>query len=101
MRPIGSTKVDSSVSGEVISGTISMAESRDGAAGGGEGRGSTVEIEMEDDVYGNAGGDGQARVSTECFARLSPSTIVYMSAFVSSLTSVLLGYGEIHLAHNS
>ena len=39
-----------------------------------------------------SGHDGE--VSSQCFAKLSPTMIVYMSAFVSSLTSVLLGYGE-------
>ena len=40
--------------------------------------------------------ENRGEVSSGCFARLSPTTIVYMSAFVSSLTSVLLGYGELN-----
>lgn len=77
-----------------------------GVAGGGGERGregseggAVVVVEEEKDdgegererYYGKGG-----EVSSQCFTRLSPTTIVYMSAFVSSLTSVLLGYGELN-----
>ena len=100
MRPIGAAKADSSVSGEMDGDTSNVPDSRDVGRGegvGGRGR-ESVEIVVDDNYYGDVYGEGGARVSTECFARLSPTTIVYISAFVSSLTSVLLGYGE-HLKH--
>lgn len=51
-------------------------------------RGTGAAMEMGDGVDDDYG-DGFGGVG-----RLSPTFIVYMSAFVSSLTSVLLGYGE-------
>ncbi len=91
MRPVGTTTVDSSVadatfagqggedsdkhsSGAAPAGGVEMVGDRDGA----------------EEYYG-----GEAEVSSHCCGGLSPTTIVYMSAFVSSLTSVLLGYGEL------
>lgn len=86
MRPMGVTRADSSVRdlGEQGLPDFSADSSEGGAADDGNGDGgSAVGVDVE-----------VAEVSSQCFGRLSPTAIVYMSAFVSSLTSVLLGYGE-------
>lgn len=92
MRPIGTTTVDSSVADITISGQgdgESEKHSSGAAAGGG------VEMVGERDGAEEYYGGGEAEVSSHCCGGLSPTTIVYMSAFVSSLTSVLLGYGKL------
>lgn len=86
MRPMGVTRVDSSVRdlGDQGLPDFSASDSEGRVAElDGDGHGSAVGVDVE-----------VAEVSSGCFARLSPTTIVYMSAFVSSLTSVLLGYGK-------
>lgn len=86
MRPVGTTTVDSTVADF-------KASSEQGEDDGDKGPGGGVEMvgdrEGAEEFY-----DGDTEVSSQCCGGLSPTTIVYMSAFVSSLTSVLLGYGE-------
>ncbi|CAN0282964.1 unnamed protein product, partial [Ectocarpus fasciculatus] len=81
MRPVGSTTVDSSVM------DFTADRGGDGAAAAATG----VEM-VGDDRDGAEEIYGEGEVSSQCCGRLSPTAIVYMSAFVSSLTSVLLGY---------
>ena len=87
MRPVGTTAVDSTVSDFNANAADQGGDGGDKAPVGG------VEMvgdrEGAEEFYG-----GEAEVSSQCCGGLSPTTIVYMSAFVSSLTSVLLGYGE-------
>lgn len=85
MRPVGSTTVDSSVM------DFTADRGGDGAAAAAAATG--VEM-VGDDRDGAEEIYGEGEVSSQCCGRLSPTAIVYMSAFVSSLTSVLLGYGE-------
>ncbi|CAM9113165.1 unnamed protein product [Ectocarpus sp. 13 AM-2016] len=81
MRPVGATTVDSSV----------MDVAADSAGNGTAAAASGVEmVENDRDEVEEIYGEGE--VSSQCCGRLSPTAIVYMSAFVSSLTSVLLGY---------
>eukprot|EP00752_Nemacystus_decipiens_P008062 g7206.t1 len=86
MRPEGSTTVDSTVSdfSDATAGDRGREEGDKASAGGVE---MVGDREGAEEFYG-AG----AEVSSHCCGGLSPTTIVYMSAFVSSLTSVLLGY---------
>lgn len=85
MRPVGTTTADSTVSN--FNAADQGGDDRDKAAAGG--------VEMVGDREGaEEFYDGDTEVSSQCCGGLSPTTIVYMSAFVSSLTSVLLGYGE-------
>ncbi|CBN73775.1 mannitol transporter, putative [Ectocarpus siliculosus] len=81
MRPVGATTVDSSVM-DVAADSVG-----DGAAAAAAG----VEM-VENDRDGVEEFYGEGEVSSQCCGRLSPTAVVYMSAFVSSLTSVLLGY---------
>lgn len=105
MRPVGSNRLDSTVQHlgeeglpEEFSKRHEAISGREGPAMPGdedfsEGANGVMEVE-----YDNGDGDisRAAEVSVGCFccSKLSPTFIVYMSAFVSSLTSVLLGYGE-------
>lgn len=83
MRPVGATTVDSSV----------MDVTADGVGNGTAAAATGVEmVENDRDEVEEFYGEGE--VSSQCCGRLSPTAVVYMSAFVSSLTSVLLGYGE-------
>lgn len=106
MRPVGTTTPDSSVAGSDTAGGQAYGDSKYSSNGSGNGDGAATAggdgVEMvggtdvgyyDDDGVGGGGGEGE--VSTPCCCGgLSPTAIVYMSAFVSSLTSVLLGYGE-------
>lgn len=87
MRPVGTATVDSTVA------DFNNAGDYGGNDGGGKAPAGGLEMvgerEGAEEFY-----DGGAEVSSQCCGGLSPTTIVYMSAFVSSLTSVLLGYGE-------
>lgn len=94
MRPEGATRADSSVrdfpgDGGDGGGGDNSGEYTGGAAGGG------VEMVGGGDEAAEGYDGAEVEVSSHCCCgRLSPTAIVYMSAFVSSLTSVLLGYGE-------
>lgn len=91
MRPMGTTTVDSSVadSNTAGQGDDDSDKYSSGAAGPTGGVEMVGERDGAEEYYGGGG-----EVSSHCCGGLSPTTIVYMSAFVSSLTSVLLGYGE-------
>jgi len=93
MRPIGTTTVDSSVAD---ANTVGQGDGDSDKYSSGTAPAGGVEMvgerEGAEEYYGRS---GEAEVSSHCCGGLSPTTIVYMSAFVSSLTSVLLGYGEL------
>lgn len=73
----------------IANATDQAKEDGDKAPAGGGGVEMVGDSEGAEEFY-----DRGAEVSSHCCGGLSPTTIVYMSAFVSSLTSVLLGYGE-------
>lgn len=87
MRDPGDQRMDSSVADDVMPPVVEQQH-----------HDRQQQQHMEIDADGNFDlGDNFAsptEVSTGCFSRLSPTFVVYMAAFVSSLTSVLLGYGE-------
>eukprot|EP00903_Cladosiphon_okamuranus_P008516 g8180.t1 len=90
MRPVGTTTVDSTVSDPNAHAHATGQGEEDG---GGKAPADEGGMEMVGDREGaEEFYDGEAEVSSQCCGGLSPTTIVYMSAFVSSLTSVLLGY---------
>lgn len=85
MRDPGDQRMDSSVADDVMPPVVEQQH-----------HDRQQQQHMEIDADGNFDlGDNFAsptEVSTGCFSRLSPTFVVYMAAFVSSLTSVLLGY---------
>ncbi|CAN0169914.1 unnamed protein product [Pylaiella littoralis] len=94
MRPVGTTTVDSSVTDpDTVGGQVytdsKYSSDRAAAANSVEMAGDREEAAEEE--YYDSSAEGE--VSTQCCCGgLSPTVVVYMSAFVSSLTSVLLGY---------
>ena len=104
MRPFGVTKTDSvgdfggQARQDYDHDRYGGDDAHRAASAGGTGVevGSVVVVEEEKEGGGGGGGyyGKGTEVSSGCLGNLSPTAIVYMSAFVSSLTSVLLGYGE-------
>lgn len=113
MRPVGSLRADSSVNqeqehpgeqGHPYNSSHRLGMTPPSSSSGDVRRGanpmhaqqqqSAMEIEDDAPVDFDLGDGGPTEICTGCCSRLSPTFMVYMSAFVSSLTSVLLGYGE-------
>eukprot|EP00904_Undaria_pinnatifida_P012714 jgi/Undpi1/8573/HiC_scaffold_25.g11038.m1 len=102
MRPFGVTKTDSvgdfggQARQDYDHDRYGGDDAHRAASAGGTGAevGSVVVVEEEKEGGGGGGGyyGKGTEVSSGCLGNLSPTAIVYMSAFVSSLTSVLLGY---------
>lgn len=88
MRDPGEQRVDSSVGDDVMPSAVEQQRHHQQHME----IGPDGHFDLGDEVLDEGG--AATEVSTGCFSRLSPTFIVYMSAFVSSLTSVLLGYGE-------
>lgn len=94
MRHPGDTRADSSVQQGFEGGSSVMPHSSSSQPRDQQQPQSSLEIDADGNFDLGDEGGAATEVSAGCFSRLSPTFIVYMSAFVSSLTSVLLGYGE-------